>query len=90
MAHARGGPRAPRIGVVAEFDEPRGLGVVRDEDGGSYPFHCAAIADGTRRIDEGTRVVFLVAAGHGGRYEARAVTPVDAAEGSGESAGAGT
>ncbi len=77
MSHPRGGPRAPRIGVVAEFDEPRGLGVVRDDDGLNYPFHCAAIADGTRRIEPGTRVVFSIAAGHRGRDEARAVTTVD-------------
>jgi cold shock CspA family protein len=76
MTHARGGPRAPRIGVVSEFDEPRGLGVVCDDDGRSYRFHCAALADGTRRIEPGTRVVFSVVAGHGGRDEARAVTTV--------------
>ena len=29
MTHARGGRRAPKTGVVTEFDEPRGLGVVR-------------------------------------------------------------
>jgi cold shock CspA family protein len=78
MAHARGGPRAPRIGVVTEFDEPRGLGVVRDDDGRRYGFHCTALADGTRNVDLGVRVVFTVAAGHGGRYEARAITTLDA------------
>ena len=78
MTHARGGPRAPRIGVVAEFDEPRGLGVVRDDDGTTLPFHCTALADGTRTSSVGTRVVFSVAAGHGGRYEARAVTTLRA------------
>ena len=78
MAHARGGPRAPRIGVVTEFDEPRGLGVVRDDDGRSYGFHCTALADGTRNVDPGVRVVFAVTAGHGGRYEARAITTLDA------------
>ena len=76
MAHARGGPRAPRTGVVTEFDEPRGLGVVRGDDGTVYPFHCAALADGSRDVVVGTRVVFSVAAGHGGRYEARAVTTI--------------
>jgi cold shock CspA family protein len=89
MAHARGGLRAPRIGVVAEFDEPRGLGVVRDDGGGSYPFHCASIANGTRRIDAGTRVVFFLAAGHLGRYEARAVTSVAGGEGGGDGADEG-
>jgi cold shock CspA family protein len=78
MTHARGGPRAPKIGVVTEFDEPRGLGVVRGDDGTSYGFHCTALADGTRTVDLGTRVVFCVVAGHGGRYEARAVTTLGA------------
>ncbi|HEY5024397.1 MAG TPA: hypothetical protein VII76_05420 [Acidimicrobiales bacterium] len=61
---------------MTEFDEPRGLGVVRADDGQSYPFHCAAIADGTRNVELGTRVVFSVAPAHGGRDEARALTTV--------------
>jgi len=79
MAHARGDPAAPRIGVVVEFNAQRGLGVVRDDDGPSYAFHCAALADGTRQVELGTRVVFSVVAGHGGRDEARAVTTIPAA-----------
>jgi cold shock CspA family protein len=78
MTHARGGPRAPKIGVVTEFDERRGLGVVRGDDGTSYGFHCTALADGTRTVDLGTNVVFCVVAAHGGRYEARAVTTIGA------------
>jgi cold shock CspA family protein len=58
-------------GVVEEFDEPRGLGWVTGEDGARYRFHCTAVADGTRTIARGTRVVFSLAPGHGGRYEAR-------------------
>jgi cold shock CspA family protein len=76
MANARAGPRAPKIGVVAEFDEPRGLGVVRGEDGTTYGFHCTAIADGTRHVYPGTHVVFTLAAGHLGHYEARALTTI--------------
>jgi cold shock CspA family protein len=64
------------MGVVTEFDEARGLGVVFGDDRTRYPFHCAALADGTRFVELGTRVVFSVAPGHGGRYEARAVTTV--------------
>lgn len=78
MTHARGGARAPRLGVIAEFDAPRGLGVVRGDDGGAFPFHCTALADGTREVEVGTRVVFSVSAGHGGNYEARVVTTVTA------------
>lgn len=78
MAQASGGPRAPRTGMVTEFDEPRGLGTVLGDDGASYRFHCTALADGTRVVAVGTRVVFSVVAGHGGRYEARAVTTIQA------------
>ena len=34
-------------GTVTEFDDDAGLGVITaDDDGGAYPFHCTAIADG--------------------------------------------
>ncbi len=78
MTQARGGPRSGRAGVVTAFDEPRGLGVVRADDGSTYPFHCTSLADGTRDVALGARVVFVVAAGHGGRYEARAVATLRA------------
>ncbi len=73
MVQARRGPRMVKTGTVAEFDEARGLGVLEADDGHRYPFHCTAIADGSRRIDEGTRVFFSRAAGHLGRIEARSV-----------------
>jgi cold shock CspA family protein len=57
-------------GAVAAFDEPRGLGVVRADDGTDVPFHCTAIADGTRTIAVGQRVRFRPAAGRLGRWEA--------------------
>ena len=57
-------------GVVADFDEDRGLGTVTAEDGASYPFHCSRIADGTRTIAVGTKVTFEVVPGHQGRWEA--------------------
>jgi cold shock protein len=63
-----------REGVVASFDDPRGLGVVRSDDGTDYPFHCTAIADGTRAVGEGARVQFEVVAGHMGRWEAAHIT----------------
>ena len=62
-------------GAVASFDDPRGLGTIRDDDGDELPFHCTAIADGTRTIDEGRRVTFAVVAGRRGRWEAADVTP---------------
>jgi len=57
-------------GVVVEFDEPRGLGEITTDLGAHYPFHCTAISDGTRAIDVGARVQFVVAAGPLGRTEA--------------------
>ena len=49
-----GVPLRARQGTVVEFDDPRGLGVVRADDGFDYPFHCTAIADGSRTITVGT------------------------------------
>jgi hypothetical protein len=63
---------------VSSFDSVRGLGVVVDDDGSSYDFHATAIADGTRRIDVDTTVVFTVTPGHRGLYEARSLSPVPA------------
>jgi cold shock CspA family protein len=45
-------------GVVSEFDEHVGLGVITDAAGSKYPFHCAEIADGTRTIEIGADVEF--------------------------------
>ena len=63
----------PRLGRVASFDATRGLGTVTDDDGAVHAFHATAIADGSRRIDVGARVSYLLAPGHGGRHEARTV-----------------
>ena len=49
-----------------------------DDDGSSYGFHATAIADGSRRIEVGTTVVFTVTPGHRGLYEARSLLPVPA------------
>jgi cold shock CspA family protein len=65
--------------VVTEFDDPRGLGTVLGDDGGRYSFHCSALADGTRTVVVGTRVAFAVAAGHGGRDEARSLVTIQPA-----------
>lgn len=64
-----------RIGTVEDYDDHRGLGSVVDADGTSFPFHCTAIADGTRTIESGTAVHFVVAAGRGGRWEASRIVP---------------
>ena len=62
-------------GTVVEFDDPRGIGTVRTVDGVEYPFHCTAIADGTRTVIVGSVVRWSVAAGRLGRWEAVAITP---------------
>ena len=43
---------------------------IADDDGNEWFFHCTAIADGTRTIEVGTAVVFDVAPGRLGRWEA--------------------
>ena len=62
-----------RVGSVRAFDDHRGLGEVTLDDGTVLPFHCTAIADGTRTIEEGTPVRVDVVAGRLGRWEAGAV-----------------
>jgi cold shock CspA family protein len=61
---------------VAEFDEPRGLGVVEYGSGHRLRFHCTAITDGSRRIDVGAVVAFEVSAGRLGQLEASSVRPL--------------
>jgi len=60
-------------GVVESFDDRRGDGVVRCDDGERLYFHCVSIADGTRHIDVGTRVEVTRHVGHLGHDEARDV-----------------
>ena len=61
-------------GTVTSFDAHRGAGVVATESGEEFPFHCTAIADGTREIEPGTRVTFALTPGLG-RWEASALQP---------------
>jgi cold shock CspA family protein len=61
-------------GVVTWFDVERGLGTVAGDDGAEFPFHCTQIADGSRRVDEGTAVRFDLLCKLG-RYEAAAISP---------------
>ena len=62
-----------RQGTVRSFDERRGIGEIAAEDGKTFPFHCTAVADGTRRIAPGTPVEFDVVAGLPGRWEAATI-----------------
>jgi cold shock CspA family protein len=45
-------------GIVREFDEATGLGVISADDDRAFPFHSIEIADGTRTIDAGQAVTF--------------------------------
>jgi cold shock CspA family protein len=63
-------------GRVVAFDGHEGLGEVAADDGTTYPFHCVAIADGTRTITVGTTVSFELAPGLPGRWEATAINAV--------------
>ncbi len=60
-------------GTVGSFDKASGLGEITGNDGTRYPFHCTAIADGTRDIDVGRAVTYTITAGHLGRLEATAI-----------------
>lgn len=65
-------------GTVVEFDDAAGIGRVRDDgpDGETRFFHCTAIADGTRTIEVGAKVIYDVRPGHLGQWEAAAITRV--------------
>lgn len=71
----------PRRGRVTAYDAERGLGSLEEvsepgEETGTFPFHCTAIADGSRHVDVGAPVVFVLVPGLGGLMEAGAVTVV--------------
>jgi cold shock CspA family protein len=68
-------PFRQATGVVVAFDEDRGLGTIRADDGDELGFHCTAIADGSRTIAVDARVAFAVVAGRAGRWEADGVAP---------------
>lgn len=70
----RGADQALLSGTVASFDEAAGLGTIEGDGPAPIPFHCTAIADGSRTIEVGTPVVFGLEARHRGRFEAGRVT----------------
>ncbi len=65
-------------GRVTTFDDARGWGTVRGDDGEELFFHCTAVADGSRRIGAGTPVAYRLAPGHLGQWEATALEPLTA------------
>ena len=62
-------------GTVTTFDRAVGLGEITADDGSLVPFHCIAIADGTRDIPVGVGVEFELLPKLG-RYEATDVTRI--------------
>jgi hypothetical protein len=60
-------------GVIESFDDHRGDGVMRSDEGERFYFHCVSIADGTRHIEPGVRVRAERRVGHVGRDEVVAV-----------------
>ena len=62
-------------GEVVSFDERRGWGSVRSDDGEALFFHCTAVADGSRTIASGTPVHYEIVPGHLGRWEAWSIRP---------------
>lgn len=63
------------IGTVTGFDSAMGWGQVAAANGVSYPFHCTAVAGGARAVEVGAQVVFWLAPGHRGVWEAAGITP---------------
>ena len=63
--------RGPLAGVVEAFDAERGVGTVAG-DGGSFFFHCTALTDGSREVEVGREVLFVLRPAHG-RLEATSV-----------------
>jgi cold shock CspA family protein len=63
-------------GNVATFQTDRGVGVIETSTGERLAFHCTAVSDGSRRIDEGAAVILTVGPGRHGRWEAVEVARV--------------
>jgi hypothetical protein len=61
---------------VADYSVAAGIGTVTDVGSGTiHPFHCTAIADGSRTIAAGTAVRYILVPGHLGVFEARDLVP---------------
>jgi cold shock CspA family protein len=64
-------------GRVQAFDELRGDGVLSTGDGTAFYFHCVNIADGSRSVNPGQRVLARRGVGHLGHDEAFAIEKID-------------
>ncbi len=70
------GSSGPVAGVVEAWDDERGLGTVRTDDGRELDLQCTNLVDGTRTTEVGTRVRAVAAPGHHGRWQAVAVEAI--------------
>jgi cold shock CspA family protein len=64
-------------GRIATFDDHVGRGEIEAGGGLRFPFHCTAIADGTRTIAPDAAVKFRLRPGPLGALEATAVKQAD-------------
>lgn len=64
-------------GRIATFDEFAGRGEIEARGGMHFPFHCTAIADGTRTVAADAPVRFRLVPGPLGALEATAITDPD-------------
>jgi hypothetical protein len=67
--------KAVYSGRIASFDDFAGRGEIEAGGGMRFPFHCTAIADGSRAIAPDTAVKFRLAPGPLGALEATRITP---------------
>ena len=63
-------PFGTGTGQVVAFDDFAGWGTVREVDATERFFHCTRIADGSRHLDVGTHVTFVLAPVGLGTWEA--------------------
>ncbi len=69
--------KAVYSGRVATFDDFVGRGEIEARGGFRFPFHCTAIADGSRTITPDTAVKFRLVPGPLGALEATRITTAD-------------
>ena len=67
--------KAVYSGRIASFDDFAGRGEIEAGGGMRFPFHCTAIADGSRAIAPDTAVKFRLVSGPLGALEATRITP---------------
>lgn len=70
LSHPHGSSH--RRGRVVAFDDGRGRGEI-ESDHERFPFHCTAIAGGSRTVDVDAVVEFEVVPGPLGRWEAASI-----------------